>query len=372
MNILFFIAETSPGGAENQMIDMINEIHSRGLNKNDRYIFAYLREGALHTHLKEDYTVVRIPYRNVKIIRYFVISRALASLIKHEKIDVVYTFLFEANFIAFLARKMTFFRHITSLRTYVDETFAKHSKRNFWIEKILVSVYKGSDTVISNSFSGIRYLQNAYHLSNVSVIPNFISPSKVKQIRSAADHSIKKYTAPIIGTLSRLSSSKNPFRLIDAVALIMLRNDIRPEIHWIGAESDIKASEICDYADQKGVIFRHFAHTHRRFTHLAEFDVAVLFSDVEGISNFLIESMVAGKKIVATDVGDTRSVLDPSTAEIVANDTEAFAEALLKMIHTDISVEQLDRVSREAVLKFGFERTFNEHYRLFQQIQGEQ
>jgi glycosyltransferase involved in cell wall biosynthesis len=67
---------------------------------------------------------------------------------------------------------------------------------------------------------------------------------------------------------------------------------------------------------------------------LPHFDIFVLSSLWEGMSNSLLEAMAAGKPVVATDAGGSPEVvIDGKTGILVPpNDPEALADAMLRLL----------------------------------------
>lgn len=361
MNVAFFIAETSPGGAENQLIDMMNS-----LDDENNYIFIYLRRGGLHHRLVSGkYRCVQISYPDIKIFRYFIISWKLSNIIKNEKIDIVYSFLFESNFIAYLAKFIRRFHFIASLRVSIDTNLLSVSCRYKLIVALLYRVYKKADIVISNSESACEYFKTIYRFDNFKVIKNFITTENQLKLSkfSINQHNNNRI---VLGTLSRLDQQKNPYLMIDAVEMLCLHHNVQMiEVVWVGKESGIKSKDVLKYAKSKGVNFKYIEPTNDRFLYLSKFDVSFLFSNTEGVSNFLIESMIAGKKIVATDVGDSKSILDKRTSVTCSNNTESFSKALFKIITANISDDILQEVSRDKAKEFDIIRNIQEHKDVF-------
>jgi glycosyltransferase involved in cell wall biosynthesis len=62
---------------------------------------------------------------------------------------------------------------------------------------------------------------------------------------------------------------------------------------------------------------------------LAGSDLGILVSDLEGLSNGLLENLAAGRPIVATDVGDNRHILSQMAPELITGpDPESIVQAI--------------------------------------------
>jgi glycosyltransferase involved in cell wall biosynthesis len=99
-------------------------------------------------------------------------------------------------------------------------------------------------------------------------------------------------------------------------------------------------------------------------------DVAVLSSDNEGMPVTLIEASMAGVPCVTTDVGSAREVvLDGKTGFVVETESEALANALLKILKDR---ELQDEMGKAAVIhtekNFGTGRLVQDHIDLYEAL----
>jgi glycosyltransferase involved in cell wall biosynthesis len=86
---------------------------------------------------------------------------------------------------------------------------------------------------------------------------------------------------------------------------------------------------------------------------LADMDVFVLPSHMEGMSNSLLEAHAAGLPVVATDVGGNREVTqDGATGYIVPpRDPMALADAILRMIKDPARAQALGAAGRTRIVE---------------------
>ncbi len=84
---------------------------------------------------------------------------------------------------------------------------------------------------------------------------------------------------------------------------------------------------------------------------LSGLDLAVLPSHSEGMSNALLESMAAGRPIVATDVGANSELLDGGTCGIIAPTSRdgALANAIRRMLADPASARRFGEAAQEKV-----------------------
>ena len=137
----------------------------------------------------------------------------------------------------------------------------------------------------------------------------------------------------VFGLVAKLWDGKGHKIAIDALKLIHQKipnaklvfvgeGYLRPEL-----EAHAKANGL-----EKQVVFAGFR------TDIAElnamFDVAILASDFEGMGRVLLEAMVMGKPVVATDVGGIPDVVDDKATGFLirVGDTEALAEKVTALL----------------------------------------
>jgi glycosyltransferase involved in cell wall biosynthesis len=91
--------------------------------------------------------------------------------------------------------------------------------------------------------------------------------------------------------------------------------------------------------------------------------IAVLLSDSEGLPNALIEAAIAGRPIVATDVGGTPDVVAPAGGLLVpVSDADAGAEALKALIEDPELRQRFGaHAHAQAVERFPMEKSFERH-----------
>jgi glycosyltransferase involved in cell wall biosynthesis len=107
---------------------------------------------------------------------------------------------------------------------------------------------------------------------------------------------------------------------------------------------------------------------------VAMFDIGVLATFTEGISNSIIEYMVMGKAVVATDGGATPElVLDGETGLLVkASDAEELAAALCKLLDDPELRARMGRLGRRHVERhFAQEQTARGYGELYDRLAGQ-
>jgi glycosyltransferase involved in cell wall biosynthesis len=105
---------------------------------------------------------------------------------------------------------------------------------------------------------------------------------------------------------------------------------------------------------------------------VAVFDIAVLSSFSEGMSNSIMEYMALAKPIIATDSGGTKELVSDmfNGFLIKKQDPQMLAEKILFLIdNPEIAIEFGDRGKKILLDKFSLEKMVNNYYNLYNSLQ---
>lgn len=152
--------------------------------------------------------------------------------------------------------------------------------------------------------------------------------------------------SPLVAVLGRVTAIKDHETLLRAVAKL-------PQVHLAVLGDGDKRSEIEELSRTLGIADRtHFVGWRLDVAEvLADVDVVALTSRNEGTPVSLIEAAAAGRPVVATAVGGTRSVVrDGATGLLVGpGDPDAVASALQRLLGRPSLAEEFGRAAREHV-----------------------
>jgi glycosyltransferase involved in cell wall biosynthesis len=156
--------------------------------------------------------------------------------------------------------------------------------------------------------------------------------------------------APVVGALSRLAWKKGLRHLVEAAPRLL---ESVPDAHVLIAGDGELRAELERQARSLGVASRvRFLGTRRDpLDLLAAFDVFVLPSVVEGMSNAVLEAMARALPVVATDVGGNPEIVgDGETGFIVPPaDPAALAAALGKLLQAPELAREMGAAGRRRV-----------------------
>ena len=174
---------------------------------------------------------------------------------------------------------------------------------------------------------------------------------------------------PLVGTIARFDPIKGLDVLVRAIPML----DPSVRIVLIGDGPD--RPELLALIDELGVAdrieLRDVPWTERARDHLAGFDVFVLPSRLEGFPVTIMEAMLAGVAVVATDVGSVReSVTDGVTGRVVApEDPAALAAAITDVLSSDDRRRAMGEAGRlRAEADFTLEATVAAYEALYAEV----
>jgi len=156
----------------------------------------------------------------------------------------------------------------------------------------------------------------------------------------------------VVGAVSRLAWKKGIRHLLEATPRIL---EAVPDAHVVIAGDGPLRSELEAQAAALGVRDRVLFLGSRPDTIalMAAFDVFVLPSVVEGMSNALLEAMAVGRPVVATDVGgNPEVVVDGETGLIVPpNDPHQLAASIQKLLEAPELAAEMGAAGRQRVIE---------------------
>jgi len=230
------------------------------------------------------------------------------------------------------------------------------------------------DRIVANSEAVRRNVheQERYPLDRIDVIPNGHDP---KRFERSADPGLRTRlgiapNATILGMVANLNPRKRQRDLIQALPAVRATHG---DVHLLLVGSGETEPALRRLATDLGVSDR--VHILRDVTEAVPiiklFDVAVLCSESEGLSNALIEYAFCGKPIVCTDVGgNAEVVVDGQTGLLVdRGDIEGLAQALIGLLASPTRQLLGERGYRTAVARYSRSTMVSAYTALYDELQ---
>ena len=199
----------------------------------------------------------------------------------------------------------------------------------------------------------------------ISVIPNGVDMPECLNRREAPND------PPVIGTACRLVRQKNVRCLLQAVGLLRDRGRlVRVEIAGSGPLWDslrafcrhLRLEDRVEFLGERGDMPAL----------LARWDAAVLPSWHEGLSNFLMEAMVAGVPVVASDIPENRALLCDGKAGLLfpPHDAHGLADALWRLVNDRELSRGMSDVAKRVISEYSVEAMVSMHLTLYKRLLG--
>ncbi len=328
VNVLLLTSSLERGGAERQVVELARSLDASRFRvhvvslSHDNPLAAQLGE------IGERFTVV--PKRS----RYDVglIRRVRRYLLEH-RIDVVHSFMFDAEMVGRLAGRWA------GLPAIICSNRCPHwGRRRFkqWIARATTGCF---DMMIANSHAGFAYERDAQHVpaDKLRVIPNGVdtrrySPGRCDALRRTLGIPVDAF---VVGMFAHFRVNKDHETWLRAAQRIKADHpgavfisagaiDGETPNHYFG-----RAKRLAAQIGIEGSV-RFLAQREDMTDLYRMLDVKVLSSRFEGTPNVVLEAMASGLPVIATDVSDNaRIVRHGETGFIVPpQDIEAMARCL--------------------------------------------
>jgi len=198
--------------------------------------------------------------------------------------------------------------------------------------------------------------------------------SPATQDRSHYPETFKPQDTKVIGAVGRMDAVKDPLTLIQAFALLLQRKPKLKEhlrLIWIGDGPQLKASkEALIIYELDSLAWFPGSRTDVACI-MQGFNLYVLSSLSEGISNTLMEAMATGLPVVATNVGgNAELVSDGSTGMLVEKaNAEALANAMSAYIESPALCEKHGAAGRKkAEEKFSLDSMVSQYMGVYDRV----
>lgn len=292
--ITCFIATLTCGGAEHQMVILIEMLLKKG------YKIRLLNRGNTEDHYALPKGVEREWIKNRRNI--------LARFWEHfkffirEKTDVVICFEQRENM--FMLPAM-FFR--PKIKVIASERNLTYGKQN-WKEKLLLKIlYKRADYVVPNSVSQREHLlkYRPEWDKKIITINNYTDLSHYSYTPLPQNHRLR------IGVFCRYAEQKNYKRFVECITKLKMIHGDKFVVEWYGKQNDGEVFNE-DYLKMRELVTKHNIQDclilNNRINNvesvLPSFDAISVPSIYEGFSNSIAESICCGRPVLAGNVSD--------------------------------------------------------------------
>jgi len=342
LRIAHVVLSLQPGGLENGVVNVINGLDPGRFHSS---VVCLKVAGEFAARIKNPSTPVHV--MGLKPGHDWGLPWRLAQLLRREQIDLVHTRNAEAFFYGSVAARLGGVRCL--LHSEHGRTFDDHPRR-FWAQRLLSKLADGIFTV-SDQLRQDLCRHVGLRPEQVQVVPNGVDLSRfvgadrprARQALGIAADSI------VLGSVGRLVAVKNYGLLLRA-----MQDPALAQAHLVLVGDGPERGSLQNLADTPSLAGRVHLLGHRDDIPelLPAFDIFVLPSISEGMSNTLLEAMACGVAPVASRVGGSGEIVADGTCGLLfdSNDEEGLRHALRRLVSDDSERVRIGAAARQRVL----------------------
>ena len=360
MRVLHVIARLNVGGTARYITQLSQELPKHGI---ETLVAAGHVQGAeVEDPTTTTIKMVRIKSlgRSINPIKDHFAQKQLEKIIKEFKPDIIHSHTFKAGLIV-RARKQqvpvvhTFHGHLfedpefTGLKsriiTAIEKSLAKKTTK-------LVSVGKrvGDELMEKDIGNKGQYVNIPPGVNELSITP---------RAEAFKNLGLEDDGRPVIGWIARVTGVKNPMRALEVAQLI-------PTAHFVMAGGGDLLEEV-RVAAPSNVSSLGWTKAEDLF---GASDIILSTSENEGMPIALIEAQLAGKPVVATDVGGVSEVIANHETGLVTNKNAGSIAAALNslILDTQKRTQMGTLATSRAQALFSIDQMVNAHVSLYKSI----
>lgn len=363
MRILTITDSFHTGGKERRLIELLKGLTKNGVHCELIVLSKVVTYPELHD-LK-----VRINYVERKFKQDPKILPTLYKIVQQAQPDIIQSWSSMTSVYVFAIAKWLGIPFVNAIIADAPHRVKPFSQP--WLRRKLTFPF--SDAIISNSAAGIT----AYHAppKRSHVMYNGFDFNRIKNI--APPETLRQqlgiHTPKVVGMVGKFQARKDYRTYLQAALRVVAeRSDVTFLAVGDGELLEANQRLVADH-NQGRIIFTGRREDVESVVNL--FDVGVLTTNHrvhgEGISNALMEYMVLGKPVVATQGGGTAElVLDGLVGYVIPPaDVEALVKKLHLLLNEDDLAHRLGSAGRERIYEhFNLDRMTNEYIALYQQL----
>jgi glycosyltransferase involved in cell wall biosynthesis len=360
MRVLHVIARLNVGGTARYITQLAHELPKHGF---ETFVATGFVQGAeVEDESAQSIDLIRIPSmgRSINPIKDHFARKQLDRIIAEVKPDIIHTHTFKAGYVIRMKKQSvpiihTFHGHLlddpefsgvkSKIIIGLERKFAKNSAK-------LVTVGRRVADELLEQNIGQR---NQF----VNIPPGVIAIDVTPKQQALKNLNLEDNGTPIVGWIARVTGVKNPMRALEVA-------DALPDTRFVMAGGGDLLEQVKGTAPAN-VSALGWAEAADLF---GAADIILSTSENEGMPVALIEAQLAGKPVVATDVGSVSEVILNHETGIVTNkNAGSIASAVESLVIDKAKREEMGHLAiARAQALFSVERMINAHIELYKSI----
>jgi glycosyltransferase involved in cell wall biosynthesis len=360
MRVLHVIARLNVGGTARYITQLAHELPKHGI---ETFVATGFVQGAeIEDPSAQSIDLIRVPAlgRSIRPIKDHLARKQLEKIIQEVKPDIIHTHTFKAGYMIRMKKQdipviHTFHGHLlddpefsgfkSKIIVNLERKFAKKSVK-------LVTVGRRVADELLEQKIGSR---NQF----VNIPPGVVAIDVTPKAQALKNLDVEDTGVPIVGWIARVTAVKNPMRALEVA-------DALPDTRFVIAGGGDLLEQIKAKAPSNVSVIG-WAEAADLF---GASDIILSTSENEGMPVALIEAQLAGKPVVATDVGSVSEVILNHETGIVTNkNAGSIASAIESLILDKSTREEMGRLAiARAQALFSVDRMINAHIELYKSI----
>ena len=315
-------------------------------------------------------TLLHVPVRRFYGMSGITQLYRLCRLARREGVDIIHTFFEKSEVMGWLISRCAGIPlWVTSRRDLGFKRKNIYRKLFRWSAR-----YCGRCIAVCRAVAEHACAEGSLPLDKIQVIYNGLDFSPYRTLKNPADARRDlgiPETAPVVGMIANMNFEIKGHDFFLAAAGLILAQ--APDTIFILVGDGPLRRLFEETASRKGIRDKVLFLGTRSDAPaiLSAMDVSVLSSTSEGMSNVILESMAAGKPMVATSVGGNPELVIDGVTGLMAPpaDADALAEAVLSLLNDPARARIMGNAGRERVVReFTVEAMVRKHEQLYEHM----
>jgi len=360
MRVLHVIARLNVGGTARYITQLANELPKHGI---ETFVATGFVQGAeVEDESAQSIDLIRIKSmgRSIRPIKDHFARMQLDKIIAQVKPDIIHTHTFKAGYVVRMKKQPVPVIHTFHGHLLDDPEFSGFkSKVIIKLERMLAK--KATKLVTVGRRVGEELLQQRIGTKDqyVNIPPGVVALNITPRDEAIKNLGVTDNAQSIIGWIARVTGVKNPMLALEVA-------DAMPDAHFVMAGGGDLLEQV-KAAAPSNVTVVGWAEAADLF---GASDIILSTSENEGMPVALIEAQLAGKPVVATDVGSVSEVVLNHETGIVTNKNAGSITLALETLLLDKQkrTEMGTLATSRANALFSVDRMINAHIAFYKSI----
>ena len=362
MKLLFLIEGLGLGGRQRQVIELL-----KGLTKRNKIeVRVVILSNNVHYSYIKDVNVTK-DFIDRQVRKDPTIFLKLYKICKDFQPDIIHSWESMCSVYAMPVANIFGTKFINGMIRFAPSKLKSFG--GLWTRSKIT--FPWSDVILANSYAGLKSFnvpkQKGYCIPNGFDLTRITNLEASEKIRNK----FKIHTPKVVGMVSRFHIRKDyETFILSARRILQKRKDVT--FLTVGDGDTLnRCKKLANGECQKEIKFLGRQKQVEAIVNI--FDVGVLASYAEGISNSIMEYMALAKPVVATNHGGTGEiVVDKTTGFLVeAKNVEEMAGKIEFLLDNEETAKAMGNVGRERLVKeFGLEKMTDRYIELYQKCMG--